>query len=144
VPSAADLRFLDADYYAGLGRLLEQGCFELMFFDDRLAMPGIYGNSVADAVRYGAARTFATGPRFVGTATQVADQMQEWFSSDACDGFVLAATHFPGAFEDVVRIVVPELQSRGLFRNQCTGGTLRERLGLAKPEIPALTDAAGV
>ena len=26
----------------------------MMFFDDRLAMPGIYGGSVADAVRLGA------------------------------------------------------------------------------------------
>src|ERR1700691_5599544 len=50
----ADLRFLEASYYADLGRLLEGGCFDLMFFDDRLAMPGIYGGSVAEAVRYGA------------------------------------------------------------------------------------------
>jgi hypothetical protein len=32
-------------------RTLEEGCFDMMFFDDRLAMPGIYGGSVADAVR---------------------------------------------------------------------------------------------
>jgi hypothetical protein len=50
---AADRRFLAASYYAELGRLLEHGCFDLMFFDDR-AMPGIYGDAVADAVRYGA------------------------------------------------------------------------------------------
>src|ERR1700727_259129 len=49
---ATEHRFLDASYYAELGRLLERGCFDLMFFDDRLAMPGIYGNSVAEAVRY--------------------------------------------------------------------------------------------
>ena len=60
--------------------------------------------------------TLLQGPRFVGTGAQVADQMAEWFGSDACDGFVLAATHLPGAFEDVVRMVVPELQRRGLFR----------------------------
>ena len=51
---ASEHRFLDAPYYADLGRLLERGCFDLMFFDDRLAMPGIYGGSVAEAVRYGA------------------------------------------------------------------------------------------
>src|SRR6202142_1249696 len=45
---------LDASYYAKIGRQLEEGCFDLMFFDDRLAMPGIYGGSVADAVKYGA------------------------------------------------------------------------------------------
>ena len=36
--------------------------------------------------------------------------MEEWFGSAACDGFVLAATHCPGAYEDIVRMVVPELQ----------------------------------
>ena len=89
--------------------------------------------------------TLLQGPRFVGTGTQVADQMEEWFSGEACDGFVLAATHFPGAFEDVVRLVVPELQRRGLYRKQYTGSTLREHLGLAKPEWAALPSAnAGV
>ena len=33
--------------------------------------------------------------------------MEEWFNGDACDGFVIAATHVPGAYEDVVRLVVP-------------------------------------
>src|ERR1700691_5651721 len=51
---ATELRYLDSSYYADLGRLLERGCFDLMFFDDRLAMPGIYGGSVAEAVRHGA------------------------------------------------------------------------------------------
>ena len=37
-----------------LGRHAREGCFDLMFFDDRLAMPGIYGGSVAEAVKYGA------------------------------------------------------------------------------------------
>ncbi len=51
---ATEHGFLDAGYYAKLGRTLEEGCFDMMFFDDRLAMPGIYGGSVADAVRLGA------------------------------------------------------------------------------------------
>jgi hypothetical protein len=46
---------------------------------------------------------------------------------------VLAATHLPGAFEDVVRMVVPVLQRRGLFRREYTGPTLRDHLGLARP-----------
>jgi FMN-dependent oxidoreductase (nitrilotriacetate monooxygenase family) len=77
--------------------------------------------------------TLLQGPRFVGTGAQVADQMEEWFDGDACDGFVLAATHLPGAFEDVVRMVVPELQRRGLFRDSYRGSTLREHLGLRRP-----------
>ena len=81
--------------------------------------------------------TLLQGPRFVGTAEAVADQMEEWFDSDACDGFVIAATHVPGAYEDVVRLVVPELQRRGVFRDRYTGDTLRDHLGLARPAVGA-------
>src|SRR6202008_63045 len=51
---ATENRYLDASYYAQVGRQLEEGCFDLMFFDDRLAMPGVYGGSVTEAVSYGA------------------------------------------------------------------------------------------
>ena len=81
--------------------------------------------------------TLLQGPRFVGTATSVADQMEEWFAGDACDGFVIAATHVPGAYEDMVRLVVPELQRRGVFRDAYTGTTLREHLGLSRPAVGA-------
>jgi FMN-dependent oxidoreductase (nitrilotriacetate monooxygenase family) len=78
--------------------------------------------------------TLLQGPRFVGTPDRVADQMQEWFAGGACDGFVLAATHLPGAFEEFVRMVVPVLRERGLFRTEYTGRTLRDHLGLPRPE----------
>ena len=77
--------------------------------------------------------TLLQGPRFVGTGTDVADQMEAWVEADACDGFVIAATHSPGAYEDVVRLVVPELQRRGSFRDRYTGATLRDHLGLPRP-----------
>ncbi len=77
--------------------------------------------------------TLLQGPRFVGTADQVADQMEEWFSTEACDGFVIAATHTPGAYEDAVRLLVPELQRRKLFRDKYQGDTLRETLGIDRP-----------
>src|SRR3954465_4216788 len=51
---ATEHGFLNASYYQKLGRTLEEGCFDMMFFDDRLAMPGIYAGSVAEAVRLGA------------------------------------------------------------------------------------------
>src|SRR3954451_19140472 len=51
---ATEHGFLTAGYYQKLGRTLEERCFDLMFFDDRLAMPGIYAGSVAEAVRRGA------------------------------------------------------------------------------------------
>ena len=51
----------------------------------------------------------------------------------ACDGFVVAATHIPGAFEDFVRLVIPEPQRRGLYHREYEGLTLRENLGLGLP-----------
>jgi FMN-dependent oxidoreductase (nitrilotriacetate monooxygenase family) len=93
------------------------------------------GDTVTLADLAGHRATLLQGPRFVGTGPQVADQMQEWFESDACDGFVIAATHVPGAYEDMVRLVVPELQKRGVFRDRYTGATLRDHLGLARPEV---------
>ena len=71
-------------------------------------------------------------PLFVGTPGEVADGLQEWFE-EACDGFVVAATHFPGGYEDFVRLVVPELQRRGIFHRDYAGTTLRENLGLPFP-----------
>src|SRR5260370_41860847 len=51
---SADLGFLTMDYYTHIAQVLEEGKFDCVFFDDRLAMPGVYGDSVAEAVRYGA------------------------------------------------------------------------------------------
>ena len=51
----------------------------------------------------------------LGAGKDVADIMEEWFSTRACDGFVIAATHVPGAYEDFVKYVVPELQKRVFF-----------------------------
>ena len=97
----------------------------------------IGGDTLTLADLAGHRATLLQGPRFVGTATEVADQMQEWFEGDACDGFVIAATHVPGAYEDVVRLVVPELQRREVFRGKYTGSTLRDHLGIARPEVAA-------
>ena len=74
---------------------------------------------------------------FCGNPRPVADQMEEWFTAPACDGFVLAATSMPAAYDDAVRLLVPELQRRGLFQKEYAGTPLRENLGLA---IPRATD----
>jgi FMN-dependent oxidoreductase (nitrilotriacetate monooxygenase family) len=71
----------------------------------------------------------------VGGPKEVADQLEAWIAAPACDGFVLSATHVPGAYEDFVRFVIPELQRRGLFRKEFAGTTLRENLGLQRPAI---------
>jgi FMN-dependent oxidoreductase (nitrilotriacetate monooxygenase family) len=69
----------------------------------------------------------------VGGPKEVADRLEEWFAAPACDGFVVSATHVPGAYEDFVRHVVPELQRRGLFRRDFEGTSLRENLGVPVP-----------
>jgi FMN-dependent oxidoreductase (nitrilotriacetate monooxygenase family) len=69
----------------------------------------------------------------VGGPKEVADRLEEWFTAPACDGFVVSATHVPGAYEDFVRHVVPELQRRGLFRREFEGTSLRENLGVPVP-----------
>ena len=83
-----------------------------------------------DFIQFSGRGTLGELPTFVGTPNRVADQMEEWFTSEACDGFVIAATHMPGAYEDFVNLVVPELQRRKLFRTEYQGNTLRENLGL--------------
>jgi FMN-dependent oxidoreductase (nitrilotriacetate monooxygenase family) len=68
-----------------------------------------------------------------GTPVQIADQLEEWFTQGACDGFNIMPPYLPGGLEEFVDLVVPELQRRGLYRTEYTGRTLREHLGLAKP-----------
>jgi len=78
-----------------------------------------------------AARRFAISelcPQIVGTPRDIADELQDYFEADACDGFVLTPTVFPGTFEQFTRSVVPELQRRDLFRTHYEGKTLRENL----------------
>ncbi len=79
---------------------------------------------------------------WVGSGKDIADKIEEWWSAPACDGFVVGPTHQPGCFEDFVRFVVPELQKRGIYRKDYSGSTLREHLGLARPEIGALRNLA--
>ena len=69
----------------------------------------------------------------IGTPSQIADVMQDWFETEACDGFNITPTHLPGGCEDFVELVTPELQRRGLFRQEYQGKTLRENLGLKRP-----------
>ncbi|WP_372715757.1 LLM class flavin-dependent oxidoreductase [Immundisolibacter sp.] len=70
----------------------------------------------------------------IGTPSLIADQMQEWLETRACDGFNVMFPYLPGGLDDFVDQVVPELQRRGLFRRAYEGTTLRENLGLPRPE----------
>jgi alkanesulfonate monooxygenase SsuD/methylene tetrahydromethanopterin reductase-like flavin-dependent oxidoreductase (luciferase family) len=111
---------------------------------ETLDVPGVQGHyrEVADLTRrtgmslaqlghqYGAGRT-ASG--FTGTARDVADRMEAWHAMGACDGFMVQVPYVPGGLESFARLVVPELQRRGLFRDAYGGRTLRDHLGLARP-----------
>jgi FMN-dependent oxidoreductase (nitrilotriacetate monooxygenase family) len=64
-----------------------------------------------------------------GTPKRIADIMEEWFTGGLADGFVVMPAYFPGAFDDFVNLVVPELQRRGIYRKDYSGPTLRDHLG---------------
>jgi alkanesulfonate monooxygenase len=70
----------------------------------------------------------------IGTPADIADAMEEWLCGGGADGFNILPPWLPGGLEDVVHMVVPELQRRGLFRTAYEGRTLREHLGLARPQ----------
>jgi alkanesulfonate monooxygenase SsuD/methylene tetrahydromethanopterin reductase-like flavin-dependent oxidoreductase (luciferase family) len=79
------------------------------------------GISFAEAVR-------RPRPLLAGTPAMIADVLEDWFTDEACDGFILPQTLFPSTIEDIGRMLVPELQRRGLFRTAYSGRTLRETL----------------
>ncbi|WP_337982551.1 LLM class flavin-dependent oxidoreductase [Lysinibacillus sp. C5.1] len=82
------------------------------------------------------ARLFGPARRdaFVGTAVQIADEMERWLKEGAADGFMLQFPLLPRDLENFVEKVVPILQERGIYREDYTGTTLREHLGLKKPQ----------
>jgi FMN-dependent oxidoreductase (nitrilotriacetate monooxygenase family) len=79
--------------------------------------------------------TFSLGHLvYVGTPVGLADLMEEWLRNDAADGFTMLSPWYPTPLEEFVDTVIPELQRRGIFRTEYEGGTLRENLGLRRPE----------
>jgi FMN-dependent oxidoreductase (nitrilotriacetate monooxygenase family) len=74
-----------------------------------------------------------TRQQFVGTAAQVAEEIDRYVQADACDGFILVPHLTPAGLDEFVEKVVPELQNRGSFRSEYSGTTLRSHLGLRHP-----------
>ena len=74
------------------------------------------------------------GLAFVGTPSTIADAMEEWLVTEGSDGFNVMFPYLPAGLDDFVDRVVPELQRRGLFRREYEGATLRDNLGLPRPE----------
>lgn len=102
---------------------------------DRVMSTGIKNPTVRDFMRISKRGLLNTN--WIGGPKEIADMMEEWFTAPACDGFVIGPTHQPGSFEDFVKYVIPELQKRGIYRKEYTGNTLRDHLGLSKPDIGA-------
>lgn len=75
-----------------------------------------------------------------GTASQVCDELQDWYESHACDGFMLQAPVMPRGMHEIVDMIVPELQRRELFRREYAGKTLRENMGLPIPRNRLMVD----
>ncbi len=74
-----------------------------------------------------------SGPTFMGTPASVADEMQHWLESSACDGFTIQFPTVPMGLDEFVDQLVPELQRRDILRREYEGRTLRENLGLSRP-----------
>jgi FMN-dependent oxidoreductase (nitrilotriacetate monooxygenase family) len=74
-----------------------------------------------------------SGLAFVGTPQIIADEMEQWLLEDGSDGFNIMFPFLPDGLDEFVDRVVPELQRRGIFRREYEGRTLRENLGLPRP-----------
>lgn len=79
---------------------------------------------------------------FVGTPEQVADYIEEWFTTGAADGFNVMPAALPSGLSTFVDLVVPLLQERGLFRQEYAGATLRDHYGLPVPQSLGRRDGA--
>ncbi len=102
--------------------LAQQGNQGIQGSTDRVAQQArAEGVSFAEAA--GKKRTL-----LVGSPSSIADQMEDWFVDRACDGYIVWPTVFPLMFEEFGRLVVPELQRRGLLRTEYQGRTMRENL----------------
>ncbi|BCS24444.1 LLM class flavin-dependent oxidoreductase [Aspergillus puulaauensis] len=75
-----------------------------------------------------------SGLAFVGTPQTIADEMEVWLREEGSDGFTVVFPFLPQGLDDVTQRLVPELQRRGIFRQDYTGSTLREHLGLPRPQ----------
>lgn len=134
------------DPLAGLA-MLYNFCGDLSGFDLDAPLPDDYtsdrisisGSMIEKARRekltirqmYENAAAGFTGRYLVGTAEDIVDDMQHWVETGAADGFNICPPMLPQGMDDLARFILPELRRRGLFREDYTGRTLRENLGLA-------------
>ena len=101
-------------------------------------------HAAREIVQGGAARELAKGltvggaaPVLVGSASTVADALEQQVERTGVDGFNLAYTVMPESVEALVDLLVPELQRRGVYKTHYAQGTLREKLFGAGPRLRA-------
>jgi FMN-dependent oxidoreductase (nitrilotriacetate monooxygenase family) len=83
-------------------------------------------------------------PVVIGSAEEVAEELRAWVEETDVDGFNLAYALTPGTFTDMVDLVVPELQARGLYKHDYAPGTFREKLFGRSARLPSSHPAAAV
>ena len=82
-------------------------------------------------------------PALVGSPVQVADALQAWVEDTGLDGFNLTRTVTPESYEDFIDLVIPELQSRGLYKTEYADGSLRNKLFADGDRLPSEHSGAG-
>lgn len=146
------------DPVAGLGLLMDRlGGFDLTGYDldgPLPEMPETEGSKSRQKMVYDQARNEqltirqlikkvagGRGHRVIlGTASDIADQLEEWFVGEGADGFNVMPPYLPACLAEFVNQVVPELQRRGLFRTEYKGSSLRDHLGLDRPSVQRVNE----
>jgi alkanesulfonate monooxygenase len=122
-------------------------------FEQRNAMTSaLEAFTIADPERRWTVREIARhaaiggrGPVVAGSFLEVADELQTWVAETDIDGFNMAYAVTPETFSDIVDLVVPELQRRGVYKLDYASGTLREKLfGPGHARLPSNHPAARV
>ena len=86
------------------------------------------GLSIKDVLAHGVINYH---PVVVGTPEMIADFLEDWYLSDAADGFSIVPDSTHDGVEDFVDKVIPILQERGLFHLDYEGETLRDELDVS-------------
>lgn len=77
----------------------------------------------------------------IGSAEQIADNLVAWMDEAGVDGFNLSRTVVPECFDDIIELVIPILQERGLYKTSYREGPFREKL-FGTPRLPSRHIAA--
>jgi FMN-dependent oxidoreductase (nitrilotriacetate monooxygenase family) len=83
-------------------------------------------------------------PTFIGSASDVADELIRWIDAGAADGFILGFPVIAEGLSDFEHFVIPELIRRGRYDRLHGGVTLRDHLDLSRKESQYAAQRDGV